>query len=231
MEQHYAMQDEFGNPIPFDQHEALDYNVPPWTIQYTSTQANAMGAAPHMHGGATLYVNDTYRQFQYTGHLPIPPKTPTPHHYLPFPPTSTTTPHPGAQYDPTRDCFAQSQYSSFDPYVQQHPRVFTVLPRPAEQGAASRPRNSLHRANPKPHGPGVNFTQTAIGSIVDKMHKPIVGISNTYRCPSPISVQQHATPAVSSEKAKKKHRRSCDNTDNTVTAEDHAQLALTAKEW
>jgi len=170
---------------------------------------------------ATPYVHDAYRHFN-------PPVRPTPQHYLPFPTPSATAPHPGAQYDAAGDYarFGHNQYSYFAPHVRQHPSASTV-----EQAAVLRPMNYLDRANPKPGGPAVDFTQAAIDTIIDRRHAPIVGTSNTYRCPNPIPVPRHAAPAVSSDKAPKKHRRGCDVNADAVTAEDHALLARTPKEW
>jgi hypothetical protein len=177
-----------------------------------------------MHGGATPYVHDPYGQFQYTGTLPTPPEKPTPHHYLPFPPTSATAPHPGAQYDPQRPLLGSRQYSAFEPYVLQRPQA-------AEHGAALRAKNSSHKVVPKLRGPDVSFSQVAINMIAQKMDAPVGGGSNTYKWTNPIPVQQHSSLAGSPQKSKKTHHKAKHDTDDPVTAEDRANMELTPEEW
>jgi len=56
-------------------------------------------------------------------------------------------------------------------------------------------------------------------------------VPTTYRSPNPVLVQQHASPAASSQKAKKTHKKITNDSSDPVTAEDLAELELTPQEW
>jgi len=56
-------------------------------------------------------------------------------------------------------------------------------------------------------------------------------VPTTYRSPNPVLVQQHASPAASSQKAKKTHKKITNYSSDPVTAEDLAELEQTPQEW
>ena len=56
-------------------------------------------------------------------------------------------------------------------------------------------------------------------------------VPTTYRSPNPVLVQQHASPAASSQKAKKTHKKITNDSSDPITAEDRALIEQTPQEW
>jgi len=62
-------------------------------------------------------------------------------------------------------------------------------------------------------------------------HARIGELPNTYRSPNPVLVQHHASPAASSQKAEKTHKKITNDSSDPITAEDRALIEQTPQEW